>query len=219
MKPARLIVLAIALVAGAIAAYLASGERRPVVQQPEAVQVLAAKADLPAAHVIGEADLDWRSWPTAAGYRNLVAQTERPEAIRQFTGAVVRAPIAAGEPIRNDMVSIVAQGMRPMAIELAPDAEDGGAFQPDERVDVLLARRDKVAEKASGVERLTSEEIVENARVLASVAGKSATIEVTPAQADTLAQSRQLGTLSLVPHAKERPSSVTVVRYGVSAQH
>jgi pilus assembly protein CpaB len=60
MKPARLIVLAIALVAGGIAAWLASGSRAPEPPKPApappplaTVEVLVAKSDLGVGQVVG----------------------------------------------------------------------------------------------------------------------------------------------------------------------
>ena len=60
--------------------------------------------------------------------------------------------------------------------------------------------------------------------------GKTATLELTPRQAETLAQSRQLGTLSLalrslldanktteVDDDQDRKTEINTVRFGVSA--
>ena len=106
----------------------------------------------------------------------------------------------------------------------------------------MLTRRDKAAEKATGVEKFVSETILRNVRVLAVdqtveekngqkvVVGKTATIELDPQQAETLALSRQLGTLSLAlrsllnsqsqtPEGGEdrtKRGSINTVRYGVS---
>ncbi len=74
---------------------------------------------------------------------------------------------------------------------------------------MILSRRDRDAEKAGAAETHTSETILSNIRVLAIdqtlgekdgqkvVIGKTTTLELTPRQAETLALSRQLGTLSL----------------------
>jgi len=74
---------------------------------------------------------------------------------------------------------------------------------------VILTRRDKWAERIGGVEKYISETILRNVRVLAVdqgiedhegqkvAVGKTATIELDPQQAETLALARQLGTISL----------------------
>jgi pilus assembly protein CpaB len=104
----------------------------------------------------------------------------------------------------------------------------------------LLSRRDKEAEKAAGVDVHVSETILSNVRVLAIdqaveekngqrvVVGKTATLELAPAQVETLARARQMGTLSLALRsivdfdAKEtddrpaRRGGINVVRFGVT---
>jgi pilus assembly protein CpaB len=207
MKAARLVVLGIALAAGGIAAVLASGNRQP---QSDTVDVLVAKADLSGGQVIGEQDIGWQAWPTAAANPSFIKSAERPEAIRQFAGAIVRAPIASGEPIREPMAAILAPGMRAVPIENPP----GSGIRPDDRIDVVLTRRDAAVDKAGGVPKLNSEIILENVRVLAI--GQSAMIELSQEQADRVARSRQLGALSLALHSNERRGPVNLVRYGVS---
>jgi pilus assembly protein CpaB len=107
----------------------------------------------------------------------------------------------------------------------------------------VLTRRDKAAEKTTGVEKFVSETILQNVRVLAIdqtveekdgqkvVVGKTATLELTPPQVETLELSRQLGSLSLTlrslvdskssrPEGDEdlndRRGTINTVRYGVS---
>ena len=216
MKAARLVVLGVALAAGGAAALLVNGSRPPAVQPETIAMVLVAKADLSGGQVIGDQDIGWQTWPTAAASPSFIRKTERPDAIHQFVGAVVRAPVATGEPIHKTTASILAHGMRAISIDFSPTSENRGVFLPDEHVDVLLTRNDNAAGKASGVERFTSEEILENVRVLAAAVGKSATIELTPEQVKTLARSRQLGTLSLLLHTNDRRGPIHLVRYGVS---
>jgi pilus assembly protein CpaB len=116
-----------------------------------------------------------------------------------------------------------------------------GFILPNDHVDVILTRRDKAAEKAAGTEVHVSEVILNNVRVLAIdqtveekngqrvVVGKTATLELSPRQAETLALSRQQGTLSLALrslvdfNSKDKPveddtrrGSVNVVRFGVT---
>ena len=107
------------------------------------------------------------------------------------------------------MAAILPSGMRAVSTEISPETGAGGFILPNDHVDVILTRRDQEAEKAAGVEIHTSEIILSNVRVLAIdqtveekngqrvVVGKTATLELSPRQAETLALSRQLGTLSL----------------------
>jgi pilus assembly protein CpaB len=133
--------------------------------------------------------------------------------------------------------------MRAVSTQISPETGAGGFILPNDRVDVILTRRDRDAEKVTGSEVQTSETVLSNIRVLAIdqsveeksggqkvVVGKTATLEMTPAQAETLALSRQLGSLSLTlrsitdasgdePQTDDKNkhgSSVNIVRFGVS---
>lgn len=258
MKAARLVVLGVALAAGGFAAYLASGHREaspppPPPQPPLAtVEILVAKNDLGRGQLIGESDIGWQVWPEVAAASSFVRKASRPDAMSQFVGAVVRIPVAAGEPIRDPAVvfakgsgflaAVLTPGMRAVAMEVSAENGAGGFILPDDHVDVILTRRDKASEKITGVEKYTSEAILRNVRVLAIdqaveekagqkvVVGRTATLELSPEQVETLELSRQLGTLSLSlralvdsqsPTAEggdvyDRRGPMNTVRYGVS---
>ena len=154
----------------------------------------------------------WQTWPAAAAGANFIRKNDRPDAIEQLAGSIARAPFVAGEPIREAklikakgsgfMAAILPSGMRAVSTEISPETGAGGFILPNDRVDVILSRRDREAEKAAGVEVHTSETILTNVRVLAIdqtveekngqrvVVGKTATLELTPRQAETLALSR-----------------------------
>jgi pilus assembly protein CpaB len=263
MKRSRIIVLVIALAAGGVAAMLASGNRTP--EAPKApepppplatVDVLVAKTDLGTGQVVNEGDVGWQTWPAASAGSSFIRKTDRPEAIKDFVGAVARTPIAAGEPIRDSkvvvakgggfMAAILPHGMRAIALDVSPDTGAGGFILPNDHVDVVLTRRDRAAEKLTGVEKYISETILKNVRVLAVdqaveekegqkvVIGKTATIELNPLQAETLALARQIGTISLTLRSlldSQSPTpeggqggdekdarGINTVRYGVSTQ-
>jgi pilus assembly protein CpaB len=260
MKAARLVVLGVALAAGGIAAFLASGHREVAPPPPPppppplaTVDILVAKNDLGRGQLIGEGDIDWQIWPQAAANASFVKKTDRPDAIRQFVGAIVRIPVAAGEPIRDPAVvfakgsgflaAVLTKGMRAVSMEVSAENGAGGFILPDDHVDVLLTRHDKASEKLSGVDKIVSEAILRNVRVLAIdqaveekagqkvVVGHTATLELNPDQAETLELSRQLGSLSLVLRSLvdsqsldaesgedvyDRRGPMNTVRYGVS---
>jgi pilus assembly protein CpaB len=132
MRRSRIIVLVIALAAGGIAAMLASGSRAPAPAPPPpplaTTDVLVAKADLNTGQVINEGDLGWQTWPAASASSALVRKSDRPDAIKEFVGALVRSPIVAGEPIRDSkvvlargggfMAAVLPHGMRAIALDI-----------------------------------------------------------------------------------------------------
>jgi pilus assembly protein CpaB len=260
MKAARLAVLGVAVAAGGIAAYLASSGKQPEAPPPppvaalETVEVLVAKTDLNRGQVIAGPEIGWQIWPAAGANANFIKKSERPNAVNDFVGAIVRVALVAGDPIRGPnivlakgsgfMAAVLPQGMRAVSIEVSPESGAGGFILPDDRVDVLLTRRDKSSEKATGVEKYVSDTVLRNVRVLAidqnieekagtkSVVGKTATLELTEQQAETLVLSHQLGTLSLTLRSildsqssspgggeeKNQRGPINTVRFGVSTQ-
>jgi len=256
MKAARIVVLGIAIAAGGVAALLAGRSHEPNAPAPQPVQgletvdVLVAKIDLSRGQVLDPSQIGWQMWPTAAANGNFIRKTARPDAINQFSGAIVRVPIAAGQPIYDPMVvfakgsgflaAILPKGMRAVAMDIAPDTDAGGFILPEDHVDVVLTRHDRAQEAANGTEALISTTILKNLRVLAVdqaveekggqkvVLGKTATLEVTPSQAESLALAHLQGGLSLTlrslidskpgtsePELQQSGTTINVVRYGV----
>jgi pilus assembly protein CpaB len=254
MNTARIVVLTIAVGAGGVAAYLASGsDPKPTsepVAQLQTVDVLVAKTDIGLGQSVTEEQLQWQTWPAATASNNFIKRNERPEATKEVIGSIARAPFIAGEPIREPklvkangsgfMAAILPTGMRGVSTEISPETGAGGFILPNDRVDVLLSKREKNPDKLLP-DIINAEIILSNVRVLAidqapkekdgqnAVVGKTVTLELKPEQAETLARARQSGTLSLALrsiadlHAPERTpedrtkrsESVNVIRYGI----
>ncbi|WP_041345293.1 Flp pilus assembly protein CpaB [Nitrobacter winogradskyi] len=255
MNTARIVVLTIAVGAGGLAAYLASGsdkETQPVqTEQLRTVDVLVAKSDIPLGQAVTANDVAWQTWPADSASHSFIRRDQRPDATTQLAGSIARSPFIAGEPIRElklvsakgsgFMAAILPTGMRAISTEISPETGAGGFILPNDRVDVILSKREKNADHASG-DSVNSETVLGNVRVLAIdqtieekngqkvVVGRTATLELKPEQAETLARSRQMGTLSLAlrsladANAPEgdindrRRDSINVVRYGVPTQ-
>src|SRR5947208_3151234 len=107
MKTAQILVLGIALVAGGAAAYIMSQPSEappaPVAAAPpvDTVKVLVAAGDLNVGTALSANDLKWQEWPTAtASGSAYITTANAPNGIQDWTGAVVRIPFSAGEPIR-----------------------------------------------------------------------------------------------------------------------
>jgi pilus assembly protein CpaB len=261
MKAARVVVLTVALAAGGVAAMLAGRSGKTPDQKSAAtpvatVDVLVAKTDITTGQELSPGDVQWEAWPATASSGNFIRKSDRPNAVNQLTGNIARVPFVAGEPIREAklvnakgfgfMAAILPSGMRAIATQISAETSAGGFILPNDHVDVILTRRDKAAEKASGgTEVQVSETILRNVRVLAidqtldenggkkekkNVVGKTATLELSERQAETLALSQKLGTLSLALRSVADASldsapddagpdgntKVNVVRFGVS---
>ena len=223
MNTARIAVLAVALVAGGIAAYLASGaSEAPAPAQPVAqiqtVDILVAKTDIGLGQSVKPDDLQWQAWPAATASSSLINRSARADAFKEFTGSIARSPFVAGEPIREQklvkadgsgfMAAILPQGYRAVSTEISPETGAGGFILPNDHVDVLLTKRDKNPD-GKGADVAVSEVILANIRVLAidqapkekegasALVGRTVTLELKPEQTETLARSRLSGTLSL----------------------
>src|SRR3984957_2851349 len=159
MNIARIVVLAIALSAGGVAAYLASGidSKAPGPAQPVAqlqtVDILVAKADINLGQTLTANDMIWQSWPASTASGSFIRRNDRPDATTQIAGSIVRAPFVAGEPIREAklvkadgsgfMAAILQSGYRAVSTEISAETGAGGFILPNDRVDVILTRREK----------------------------------------------------------------------------
>jgi len=211
--PARLLVVALSIVAGGIAAYLAAGSDKVVTQfvQVPTMDVLVAKSDIGLGQSLTADKIEWQAWPQISVGANLIRRTDRPDANAKLVGSIARMPFIAGEPIRDAklvslngagfMAAILPSGMRAISTSITPETGAGGFILPNDRVDVILSKRDK--------DSVRSQIILSNIRVLAidqapkekdgenAVIGRTATLEASPEQAETLARAHLSGSLSL----------------------
>ena len=258
MNTARVVVLTIAVGSGGVAAYLASGsDDRPapvaaVAPTVETVEVLVAKSDINLGQSLKPEHLQWQSWPAATTSSSFIQRKDRSKGDAEVTGMIARAPFIAGEPIREQklvkadgsgfMAAILPAGMRAVSTEISPETGAGGFILPNDRVDVLLSKRERNPEQPNAGDVISSEIILSNIRVLAidqapkekdgqtTVVGKTVTLELKPEQAETLARARQSGTLSLAlrsiadinvaenrsdENSRRRGDSVAVIRFGI----
>ena len=253
MKAARIVVLTVAVAAGGVAALLAGRSEKPAQQNIAApkfdtVDVLIAKSDISRGQTLSAADVSWQAWPASSAGGNFIRKTDQPQAVDNLNGMIARLPFVAGEPIRDAklvnskgsgfMAAILPSGMRAVSTQISPENGAGGFILPNDRVDVILTPRGNREADKNGT---TSETILRNIRVLAIdqtveekngqkvVVGKTATLELLPSQAETLALSQQLGTLSLALRSiadgsaddsnkdeTDTRRNINVVRYGVS---
>ena len=234
----------------------------PRVEAPPApmTDVLVAATDMPMGQVLRATDLRWQAWPDAAMAAGYMTRKLNPKALDETVGASVRSGFLAGEPIRAQklvrpesgfMAAILPQGMRAVAIVTDSRGTNsaGGFILPNDRVDVIRIFRDEAKSRAANTDVQFSQTILTDIRVLAIgqliqekngtnvVTGETATLAVTPAQAETLALAQKVGALSLalrsladagqppdvLPQAETSEAqtsepALTVVRFGVVRQ-
>jgi pilus assembly protein CpaB len=193
-----------------------SMQQKPVAQ---GTMVLVAKNDLPTGSFIKPEHLRWQPWPDD-GASNYVRQGNRR--LEEFVGSVVRARIAAGEPVtdgrvvkpddRGFMAAVLTPGMRAISVAVNPTSGISGFVLPGDRIDLVLTHAIKNENGGGGGEkqdRHASETILSDLRVLAigqkiqesksgeTIVAGTATLEVSPKQVEMIAVAIELGKLSL----------------------
>ena len=253
MKSARLLVLVIAVVAGLAAAYLLIGNKEPppapvtVVAPPPVVtdNVLVTTADLGPGNTLSEANMRWKSYSKDGLPVDAIVQSQQPNAISELKGMFVRSEMLAGDPVRRKhlakdagfMSALLPSGLRAVAIDLADQGKSaaGGFILPNDRVDVIRIFHPDDAPGA-----FASETILTNVRVLAvgqavqdkagerTVIGGTATLELTPDQAEKVVLAQRTGQLTLTlrsvadaakfDKAADAPETMTIIRFGNTSQ-
>lgn len=179
MKPARLILLLVALVAGGLAAFLVTrGGSAPAPQpnqeivtqvvQEARTQILVAKTPIGIGERLGPATVEWQDWPESALRPEYVTIAAMPEAPVQLTGAVARFEFFPGEPIREAKLvradqgylsAVLEPGMRGVSVGVTAASSAGGFVVPNDHVDVVLTTSTPSGQR--------SEVILQDVRVLA----------------------------------------------------
>lgn len=218
-------VVALALAAGST--FLARDwlDRRPRPQAAQAAQaakpstksVLVAAKPLGVGEFVQPAGVRWQPWPDVAVPESYFVEGKR--GVDDIAGAVLRRPVAQGEPIvdgnvvqpgdRGFLAAVLEPGMRAISVAVDEAAANAGLIFPGDRVDMVLSQ--SLAEK-EGQERRVSETVLRDVRVIAmgrrmrteeagagapSGPAKTATLEVTPAGAEKVALVTELGKLTL----------------------
>ena len=223
MQKRRLILILTALVIAFLTAQLA----RSVLHRPapavaeraaptKSIRVLVAASDLPAGLLIQPDHLEWRDWPEASTDGYILEGGGRPR--EEFTGAVVRQGVHAGEPVtdarlakpgdRGFLAAVLNPDMRAVSVPVTAITGIAGFIFPGDHVDVILSHSFTREEDPERKERKAAETVLVDVRVLAidqrtsdqenkPETAKIVTLEVTPKQAEMLPLVVDLGQLSL----------------------
>lgn len=222
MNKSRVLVLGIAFLTAAGAALLArnfvsapSPERVVETRFMNTTKVLIASQPIKIGQLISPGQLTWQTWPKDALNSSFVMEDEQNTAKQDFDKAIARATFAVGEPINKFklikkgqggvMAAILMPGMRAISTKIKEATSAGGFILPNDRVDVILSYKINGRNET----KYASNTILANVRVLAigqnieqpkgeaSTIGKTATLELTQRQAETLARAEYRGEISL----------------------
>ncbi|RCS25024.1 Flp pilus assembly protein CpaB [Phyllobacterium salinisoli] len=220
MKSARLVILAVAAMAAAGAGIIAMNmtaappdvvETVAPVPQIQLQDVLVATENLGVGAEVRD-QLRWQPWPAEAISDGYITRDAEPQAIGDLKGSTVRLQLMAGEPIRKAkligpgqsfMSSMLPPGMRAVATQISADTSAGGFILPNDFVDVIMTRRRQ--ETGNSGPAFLTETILQNIRVLAIdqaiqedekgnkvIVGQTATLELTPQQAEIIIVAQQM---------------------------
>ena len=236
MKIFRVLVLAVALIAGGGAAYLAlnlqpeSGSEMAAAPLIPMTDVLVAAANIPTGGSLSNSNIRWQSWPSDAVNGAFISKGSQPDGIEVLTGTVVRSQFYDGEPIREGklaraesgfMSAILPTGMRAVAVRVSAQTSAGGFILPNDRVDVILTD-DQPATDGRSDREIIAFTLLQNIRVLAIdqtveeqdgervVVGKTATLELDPMQVEAIAAAEEAGSLSLSLRSVEDADDIQI---------
>ena len=228
LKPSRLALLGVAILAGGVAAFLATQREQPAPEPETTVvteivaaptkQVLVARDPIRVGQRLTASTVQWTDWPEASVAPEFITSEQMPDADTFMEGSVARYEFFAGEPIREQKLvksdrgylsAILDDGMRGVSVPIAAESASGGFVLPNDHVDVVMTRVTDAGQ--------SSRTILENVRVLAINAQLGepessgtpdapavfsgpaiATLALDPTQAELIIGATSMGSLSLV---------------------
>lgn len=259
MNKSRVLVLGIAFVAAVGAALVAKNMVAPtktkkVVQKEfmNTTHVLVAAKKIKLGDMVSSSHFKWQKWPKSALNSSLIDQGRHINAKADYDKAIARASYVKGEAINprkfikkgsgGVMAAILTGGMRAVSIKIKEETAAGGFIMPDDHVDVLLSRK----LKRQGRSKYVTSTVLSKVRVLAigqtidppkgkkTAKGRTATLELSPSQAETLTLANKMGDVSLVLRSLsqvgdgdedqitnlhgEKRSSVRMIKFGQKSQ-
>jgi len=250
MRLARSLVLLLAVSSATGAALLVHKVARSSAKPPQAarldtVEILVAARPLAVGELVGKDQVRWQAWPSHAVPAGSIRRGPDVNApALPFESSPARFPLLEGEPIAatklarpehgSVLAALLSPGMRAVSVPIREETSAGGFIQPHDRVDVIVTRKARDA----GQDRARSETLLRGMKVLAmgkvldgkaAAAGRSATLELAPAQARILAAAQSTGEVSLaligagdvtqtdISASEAAPAEVSVMKFGRSA--
>lgn len=204
----------------------AASQQVPEPQPVDMVRVLVANQNLPAGAFVKMEELRWADWPEASLAETYFLESEMLESQSNaqsngeedpkyiLEGAVIRSGLTAGEPLtegrvirpgeRGFLAAVLNPGNRAVSVPINATTGISGFVFPGDQVDLLLTQ----SVKQGDITRRATETVLRDIRVLAvdqrvsdqegkAEIGKTATLEVSPEQAELVAVAMEMGRLSL----------------------
>jgi pilus assembly protein CpaB len=222
MNMPRMLILAVAAIAAGAAALLArsllGGGTPAAVAKPAPMiatsEVLVAASAIQPGQKLNPMLVRWQRWPTSNIDASFITHRQQPSIERAVKNTVARTPILAGEPLSGSkivhtdsagfMAATLGVGMRAVSIPITTESGAGGFILPNDRVDLMLS-----VQISDNPKRYQAQIVLANIRVLAVdqtikqdqnqkvVLAKTATLELTPAQARAVVRAQSTGLLTL----------------------
>ncbi len=186
-----------------------------------AAEVLVAARDMRAGTFLKEELVSWQAWPEDGVHDNHIVHDDSETEDDHFAsleGAVLRVGLKAGEPIstvrlvhpgeRGFLAAVLEPGFRAVSVPIDATSGIAGFIFPGDWVDVMLTMQMRDEREGARQQRFFAQTVLERVRVLAvdqaveledgePEVGKTATLEVTPKEAERIAVSLEMGRLSL----------------------
>jgi pilus assembly protein CpaB len=220
MRTKRGLVLLLAFTAAAGAALMVQKAARvpaivTVSAKADTVDILVASRAITIGEMVGKAELRWQSWPSRpVPPGGITRSLEANAAAIPLEPAPARFAMLEGEPVSaaklarpehgSVLAGLVAPGMRAVSVPMREESAAGGFIQPNDRVDVMVTRRQNGEGRSQPVR---SEILLRGVKVLAigktlqgkatAAGGRTATLELTPAEASRLNGAQSVGEIAL----------------------
>jgi pilus assembly protein CpaB len=223
MNMSRMLILAVAAIAAGAAAFLARGflgggtpavSARPAPPPIATSEVLVASTAIQPGQPLNPTMVRWQKWPVSNIDSSFITHQNQPSLDQAVTGTVARAPILEGEPLSDTkivhadaagfMAATLSPGMRAVSIPVTTESGAGGFILPNDRVDLIMStlisdtpRRFNAQIVLSNVRVLAVDQTIKQDKGQQVVLAKTATLELTPAQARAVVRAQAAGPLSL----------------------
>ncbi len=238
MRPLMIVLVIAALGIAGVTAFLARNFMSRPAHAPAAVarsdiqRVLVAAREIGAGTVLVEEDLRFEEWPAHLVDKRFLVQGGPDDPRAKVLGTTAARRILAGEPLSGSSVfrqdeagllsGMLGPGMRAVSLAISPTNAVAGFVTPGDRVDVLLLTQfqDRSGERRGRDDQKlrVTETLLRDVRVLAidnnlktgtaAAPGKTATLEVTPRDAESLLLAGVTGSLHLVLRSRTAGESL-----------